>query len=280
MTTTNANTNRLRRPLRAFARILELALEAIWPDTCLICGRSTLGTRRSPFRRDPPLETLLCPECQKKLVAPAHDFCERCAAAIPPGSRCRLRHDSGWYFDEVRPLHAYYGLARAVVLRLKRSKDRRLVAAIARLYYQSRRQELEDFAPDCVVAVPMHWGRKLFLRRGVNSPDALARRLAKELKIPNMSRRVRRIRATPAQTSVEWTERVANISGAFAVPARFGAAPFSGMRALVVDDAFTSGATANELSRVLVDAGAVAVFVAALTRGGLGKRPSSTKKTP
>ena len=38
---------------------------------------------------------------------------------------------------------------------------------------------------------------------------------------------------------------------------------------LLVDDAFTTGATVNEVARVLVEAGADSVFVAVLTRAGI-----------
>ena len=195
---------------------------------------------------------------------------------MPPGRvgpRCGRCAESDWYFSQAAPLHSYIGLARGVVMHLKRSKKRAFVAAIARLYFESRKKEILAFRPDCVVAVPMFWRRKYLLRRGVNAPEGLAKRLARELRVPCLSRNLKRIRATAAQTSVPWSQRADSIRGAFAVRTRRGAPVFLGRRVLLVDDTLTSGATCNEIAKTLVEAGAEAVFVATLTRAGLGRSP-------
>ena len=75
---------------------------------------------------------------------------------MPPGvvgPRCGRCADDDWYFSAALPLHSYVGLARAVVLRLKRSKDRALVSAVARLYFESRKKELLAFKPDCTAII-------------------------------------------------------------------------------------------------------------------------------
>lgn len=184
-------------------------------------------------------------------------------------ARCGRCSDGDWFFAEALPLSAYRGLARAVVLRLKETGNPVFADALARLYFQSREAELRRFAPDCVVAVPMNWRRKYFIRHGINSPETLAKRLATELGVPLASRFVKRVRATSPQTTVEWSERALNVRDAFAIDAPRGARPFVSKRALLVDDALSSCATANEISRILLAAGAEAVCVAALTRGGL-----------
>ena len=266
----------LKRIVATAGRIAERAAETVWPEKCFVCRSATIGRRRSPFDFNPPLATLICPDCRRRLVAPASTFCIRCGGVIPPGRvgpRCGRCADSDWHFSQAAPLHSYIGLARGVVLRLKHTKSRMLVKAIARLYFESRKKELLAFRPDCVVAVPMFWRRKYFLRRGVNAPEGLAKRLARELRVPCLSRNLKRIRATAAQTSVPWSERANNIRGAFAVKTRRGKPVFLGRRALLVDDAITSGATCDEIAKTLLEAGAEAVFVATLTRAGLGRHP-------
>jgi competence protein ComFC len=86
-----------------------------------------------------------------------------------------------------------------------------------------------------------------------------------------MSRYLRRTRATASQTSLGWSERATNVRGAFAAKPRV----FVGKRVLLVDDAFTTGATANEISRILLDAGAIVVCVAVLTRASVALAPRS-----
>ena len=281
MNSFNRVPNALTRIARTAGRVAEIAAEAVWPEQCLVCGTPTISLRRSPFDFNPPLASLFCPECRRKLVSPASTFCVRCGGVVPPGvvgPRCGHCADSDWYFSKALPLHSYIGLARAVVIRLKRSKNRAFVAAVARLYYESRRKELLEFNPDCVVATPMNWRRKYLLRRGVNAPEGIAKRLARELRVPCLSRFLKRTRSTAAQTSVGWSERATNIAGAFAVKTRHGAPVFTGRRVLLVDDALTSGATCDEIAKTLLEAGAESVCVATLTRAGLGRRPRPIRK--
>jgi ComF family protein len=180
---------------------------------------------------------------------------------------------SDFAFDEVRPMHFYRGTTRALVLQLKRTSDPTLAEIAARLYFESRRRALAAFRPDAVVPVPMNWRRRLL--RSVNSPDFLAAALARELGVPCWAKTVRRVRATPPQSAVDWEARRENVAGAFALSVGRKDGPLErlqGKRILLVDDAFTSGATANEIASLLKDdAGVEAVCVATLARAGLGK---------
>ncbi|MBR4833224.1 MAG: ComF family protein, partial [Thermoguttaceae bacterium] len=109
--------------------------------------------------------------------------------------------------------------------------------------------------------------------RSANSPDFLAAALARELGVPCWARTVRRIRATPPQASVDWATRRENVAGAFSIVGMKDVPleRLRGKRILLVDDAFTSGATTNEISASLKSAGVEAVCVATLARAGLGR---------
>ena len=61
----------------------------------------------------------------------------------------------------------------------------------------------------------------------------------------------RRVRDTPAQTALPWKARAGNVRGAFVAEA-----DVNGLRIAVIDDVATTGATLNEVSRVLKRAGA------------------------
>ena len=168
-------------------------------------------------------------------------------------------------------MHFYRGTTRALVLQLKRTTDPTLAEIAARLYFESRRRALRAFRPDAVVPVPMNWRRRFL--RSVNSPDFLASALARELGVPCWAKTVRRIRATPPQSAVDWAARRENVAGAFALKNGDGSLErLKGKRILLVDDALTSGATANEIAGLLKDGADVeAVCVATLARAGLGK---------
>ena len=207
------------RLLENLLRPLDYLLEFIFPSSCLICGTPTPCARRSCITRNLPLETLFCPQCRKELAAPITQFCLRCGCPIPHSSnsgrshRCSRKRN---FFSYVCPLQRYRGIARAVVLSMKRDKSRILATAVARLYYNERQELLINFQPDCVVSVPMHW-KRLFSRGRINAPEIIARRLALELRIPCYSKYIKRKRSTVTQTSVTWNDRFINVYEAFEI---------------------------------------------------------------
>ena len=72
---------------------------------------------------------------------------------------------------------------------------------------------------------------------------------------------MRRVRATPSQTSQTPTERRKNVIGAFRSG---GFATVKDLRILLVDDVLTTGATSEAVTLALLAAGAAQVDVAVL----------------
>jgi ComF family protein len=141
----------------------------------------------------------------------------------------------------------------------------------------SRRAELESVQADYIISVPMHRLRRE--DRGVNSPDLLAEELARQLKVPFARHILWRVRRTDLQYTLSKQARAENVSNAFALrpPSlwqklisknRSGAQSpnLSGKNIILVDDIFTTGATCNEITKVLLSAGAKAVTVVTLAR--------------
>jgi ComF family protein len=119
-------------------------------------------------------------------------------------------------------------------------------------------------APDLLLPTPLSAAR--LRERGHNQAWEIARRLAQRLALPARCDLLLRIKDTPHQLSLPQAGRAANVRGAFAVePAR--RAELRGRTVAVVDDVMTTGATAAEMTRTLLQAGArgVAVWVLART---------------
>ena len=72
-----------------------------------------------------------------------------------------------------------------------------------------------------------------------------------------------RNRWTEPQVNLKRKERIENIKGAFSVS---DISKIKGKRILIVDDVYTTGATANECSKVLLRGGAEYVDVLTLAR--------------
>ena len=116
-----------------------------------------------------------------------------------------------------------------------------------------------------VVAVPL-W-RKKGRERGVNQAvllaDAAVRVLnARGWRLMTAHGAMARVRETASQFALTPKQRRENLRGAFEVRGEMVA----GRDVLVVDDIYTTGATARECSRVMMRAGAKSVRVATLAR--------------
>jgi ComF family protein len=116
--------------------------------------------------------------------------------------------------------------------------------------------DIEFFVP-----VPLHWMRRLV--RGYNQSLVLA----KKLKHPKaeINTDLVRIRYTEKQVSMSFSERAANVAGAFAV--RKGHS-FAGRKVCLVDDIKTTGATLNECAKTLKEAGTSKVYALVLAVAG------------
>jgi ComF family protein len=113
---------------------------------------------------------------------------------------------------------------------------------------------------DLVVPVPMHWWRKW--NRGFNQAELLARVVGRRTGIP-VARALKRRRSTLSQAGLTLAQRRENLTGVFRVPARNR---MEGRRVLLVDDVFTTGATASACAAALKRAGARSVVLLTLAR--------------
>jgi len=135
--------------------------------------------------------------------------------------------------------------------------------ALGRLLAHVRKKEIDLFQPDLIIATPMHWLRRL--TRGVNGPDAVANSVAKYLGLPKANRAIIRFRPTAQQVNLSQTQRLKNITSAF----RLRKKNIAGKRILLIDDVMTTGATCNEVAKVLRFHGASDVAVGVVARQGL-----------
>jgi ComF family protein len=191
-----------------------------------------------------------CPICRR--IANAIP-CPRCAQSL---EREELRYELPLpIVDELRSFYSYENSAAELVKALKYRRETSLVQFMA--------NEMHDlfisWAPeiDLIAPVPIHRSRLSW--RGFNQAESLCERLPKHLIGDDLVR----IKRTLPQVKLSPEERSANLVGAFKCPA-----DIVGKRVLLVDDVFTTGATAAECAKALKAAGAswVGVLVFAVRR--------------
>jgi ComF family protein len=207
---------------------------------CRICG-TALDMESVRFESQFPVEGLLCHEC--RLAPPM--FERAVAYAV--------------YSDELREMIHLLKYER--MSGLAKVFGRQLAESILTLRADAARELT-------VIAVPLFPAKQR--QRGYNQAELLAdaagaelRRLDPEWRLRREHGVLARVRDTASQFELTAKGRRRNLAGAFAVDASRLRA---GCEVLLIDDIFTSGATARECSRMLRRAGARKVWVATLSR--------------
>lgn len=182
-------------------------------------------------------------------------------------SKCPHCYNQKFRFEAVFPLWLYQDKVREVVLAAKNARQTALSATLGRRL-GARVLGLQRVSSefDLVTYVPSHFSRQF--ARGGNGNQVIAEEVGKTLRIP--CRQLLKItRRISKQAWLGDQARNRNVSGAFSMKKSYAWGRLSGINAkriLVVDDVMTTGATANEVSRVLLASGAKGVCLAVVAR--------------
>ncbi|MEM6330708.1 MAG: double zinc ribbon domain-containing protein [Planctomycetota bacterium] len=250
-----------RESVRRVGGLLRSTLEApgrlLFPHACRACGGELAG------EADP---LSVCDACLAELRLTQGPACPRCAApAVALGAGrlapCGSCQDARFRFDAAHAAGEYGGLLRTLVLEAKHAAGEATALLLGSIVWSATGGALAGVGADVVCAVPMHWRRRLL--RQTNSPELIAEVVADRLAAPFAPRLLRRTRATTPQTELARSLRLPNVRRAFALRRGYRLA---GATVLLIDDILTTGATCNEASRALLEAGAGRVVVVVAAR--------------
>ena len=223
-------------------------LDVVFPERCVGCD-VLLSQPRAFFCEEcePGVEEIPSPACVRCNEPGVHagGICERCTRRPPK------------FKFAFAPLEHSGAVARAIE-RFKYEGHPELARPLGSMLVLRSKAFLAQ-APDLVVPLPLH--AKRYRERGYDQTALLAVEVARTGKLTMRDDALTRVRATSRQVGQSDDERAANVAGAFEASVKV-----KGARLLLVDDVLTTGATANEAARALLDAGAVEVQVLTLAR--------------
>ena len=229
-------------------KILAQVPEMLVPSTCLTCNRFV------------DVQGGCCPQCWGQLrfvtkplcpvmgspfsIDMGDNFLSAEAIANPPP------------FDKLRAVLLYDDLARKLVSSIKYSDRADLLRWVANWMNVSGQEVIKEV--DAIIPIPLHPSR--LRARRFNQAGELAHRLAEINDKEFLYEVLIRKKHTRQQVGLSENERARNVSGAFIVPQEMKI-NLKGKRVLLIDDVYTTGATAKAATRALKRGGASQINV-------------------
>lgn len=228
-------------------------LRHLLPCACALCGAVQGGLVCSGCIGDlaPQLHRRRCIQCAIALES-RHTarHCHACLAGAPDFDATVVIADYDWPLD-----HLVTGLKFRAQLPLAAWLAGQLGSALA---------AAPGDLPDVLLPVPLSPAR--LHSRGYNQAWEIARRVARERHRPARHDLLQRLRDTPHQIHLDRRQRDANLRGAFMPGGPSARAAVRGRCVALVDDVLTTGTTAGEAARALLEAGARCVHLWVLAR--------------
>ncbi len=217
------------------------------------------------------MTTGICTECSVELIKPMAPYCETCHKVLATDSYkssldaagkalCAdcLRYPNR-HFITNRSAFLYNDFARDLIELYKYFGKESLATPLARLLTETYWSYYDRQGIDLVTAVPLHESRLRI--RSFNQSQLLAIELSRLTGLSYQDLLVKK-KATHKLSHGSRSERFRQLAGAFELARGFP----QGSRILLIDDIYTTGATAEQAATTLIKAGAKSVAVLTLSR--------------
>lgn len=233
--------------LKLFAKAKENLLDEIYPKnySCYCCNDEIKVDNKH----------CLCNKCLTSLKYIKYP-CKKCSEDLNEFTDyCINCKDKVRHFDKVISVLVYEGIAKNLIYKFKYSNQKYVADCL--VSFMLNKIKNSDILNEIDLIIPVPLSKERLKTRSFNQAELLSLKLAKELNIKHNSNILKRIKATPTQTHLNKKERAENLLNAFKVE---NISEVKGKTILVVDDIITTGATLDEIARVLKNRGAKVVY--------------------
>lgn len=234
----------------------------LFPQRCPVCDRllETSDIREGRLIHDGcrarlyPVKQPQCFHCGRPLEDEEKEYCFDCAKGIAGMKSPAWKGKPFSYFQQGKAVFLYQGDIKKTMYRFKYSNRREYASFLAEEAYREYGEWIVRCGVEAVIPVPMY--RKKERRRGYNQAKLLAREIARRTGLAYEPEALRRVRDTRPQKELNDRERENNVKNAFQVSdfvVKYNCI-------LLVDDIYTTGCTAETISKELRQAGVQRIY--------------------
>lgn len=222
----------------------------LYPNRCPICNR---------MLRD----TLICPDCFKKLRYVAEPRCYSCGKPVANAQQeyCSDCAGKKHEFKQGRAVFLYQGPMRGILYRYKYGNRRDYTEFLATQAVRCYAGWIQSLDIDLVMPVPL--SKKRMRTRGFNQADLFGRRFSELCGLKYDNQMLVRVRDTLPQKELSVQERKNNLKNAF----KMNKNVVNLKRILLVDDIYTTGSTIDAAALALKQSGIKDVFYLCISIG-------------
>ena len=229
-----------------------IILDLLYPRRCPFCGevRPYQGDEacRKCLVRLKKVEPPYCMKCGKTLDSDEEEYCRDCMA-VPKSFRRGF------------PVFFYKEPLKSALYDFKYNNQRDFGAFFAECIFMHYQKEFRGLMIDGLVPVPVHPRKRR--NRGYNQAAILAAELGKRIKVPVYPNYLVRTLDTNPQKELNDKARMLNLKNAF----KIGQNKIKLKKIMLVDDIYTSGATIEACTRVLLSADAEEIYYTSIAIG-------------
>lgn len=238
-------------------RITRQVLPVLFPRHCPLCGKLV------------PYGSFIHKECHSELPLIHSPVCMRCGKPVSSATQeycydCRIFPKS---FRQGTALFLYNKKTRPVMSAFKYENKRILADFFVQELLTYRSSLLKSFGINAVVPIPIH--KNKYKKRGYNQAALLSARLALALNLSHYPDMLIRSVDTLPQKQFSPQARLNNLKKAFCFNSRYDKLLSQGtfLSILLVDDIYTSGATMEACTRILLESGISEVYILSVCIG-------------
>lgn len=226
-------------------KIKDIILNLIFPQVCGICGK--LSTKpvcpkcNLKIKKQKESEILNAPELNQNNIKNYKDEKNK--------EKLESIKENEKYFEELMYLFKYEGQIRKLILDYKFNEKSYMYKSIASFFINDKKifENIKKY--DKIIPVPI--SKKRNMQRGYNQSFLIAKELAKQANIELIDNCLIKNKNIIEQSKLNKENRIQNVKGVYTLK---NSEKIQNKKILIFDDIYTTGSTANECAKTLMQA--------------------------